>query len=143
MIAHRGVERFRRESSTPTAYDDIGSARLQSNLPAFLKATRHPDQRHHGGDADGDSGESQAGANGTAQKTAHYDSEKSVVVARFLSETIRPSIMCSVRPARSAMDGSCVTRTPECGPWALLEPDNEVEDDMRVLAVEITGRFIG
>ena len=42
--------------------DDVGSARLQSNLPAFLKTARHPDERDDGGDADGNSRESQSGA---------------------------------------------------------------------------------
>ena len=64
--------------SAPTlvADDDVGPARLQSNLPAFLKAARHPDQRHDRSDADGNSAESQAGAHRTAQETAEDNGEE-------------------------------------------------------------------
>ena len=102
-IANGSVERLRRERSLSVSNDDIGSARLQSNLPTFLKTSRHPDQRNDRRDADGNSRESQSGAQGATQETADDNSKKG---HRLSSETIRPSIMRRILPARPAMVGS-------------------------------------
>ena len=75
-IADGCIERFWRERAALVADDDVGPARFQSDLPAFLKATGHPNERHNCGDADGNSRESQSRAQRTTPKTTEDDSEE-------------------------------------------------------------------
>src|SRR5260221_7258022 len=103
------VERLRRQRTGHIADDDIGAARLQSRLPAFLKAARDADQRDDGGDADGDAQQRQPGSNRAAHEPAHDDGEKTHVEAG--PDTMCPSFICTTPDSRAAIYKSCVTST--------------------------------
>ena len=90
-----------------------------------------------------DAGERESGAKRAAQQATNDDGEEShdPLAAVAWSETIRPSIMCRILPARSR--DSWVMRYEHHGAALfLLETNDEIEDRVGVFTVEVAGRFI-
>src|SRR5262249_38522032 len=111
LVAHGGVEWLWNKRSTFVVHDDVCPACLQSDLPALLETMRHSDERNQRGDTDGDSGKSECGAERPAQKAAdNYGKEGhdpvEGIAAKDSSETMRPSIIRKILPARCAIVGS-------------------------------------
>ena len=137
-----GAEWFGRQSVAHAADHDVGAAGFHAGLPAGFKTARDSDQRDHRGNADRDAHDGEPGAHGPAHQSAGDDGEKGHVGAWLsASETMRPSFISMMRAAWREMPWSCVTRMSVV--LLAAETHDQVEDQLRVFAVEVARRLVG
>src|SRR4051812_32044138 len=112
-VANGRAERSRGERRPHITDHNIRAARLQPLLPALLETTRHTDESHNSGDAEGDAKQRETCADRAPEQSSKDDSEEShdTAACRPSSEMMCPSCIRTRREARPAIDISWVTST--------------------------------
>ena len=138
-----GAERFRRQSAAHVADDDVGAAGFHPGLPARFKTARDSDQRDDGGDADGDAHEGEPGADRPPHQSARDDGEKGHV-GGLVGRVGDDAAVLHLDDARGlAGDAQVVRHQDQRHVLLAAEAHDQVEDELRVFAVEIARGFVG
>ena len=77
LVLQRGVIHLGHDAAAHVAHDKVDAHDVELVLDALLISLGHADERHHGGDADGDADQREPSADGTPDETAYNNGEKS------------------------------------------------------------------